>query len=93
MGEISGLVDHGVELSVATCANDIGAVANLVEELTVGARMLEEGSEEARQKLLLNARTLVQSLETPRETMIKHTWAQVSDIFRTNIGCVFFFVY
>lgn len=66
-----------IDLVLATTANDLPAVPQLVEDVSKLAKTLEGGGDAARHALLLKARTLVQALETPRETMIKHTWAQV----------------
>lgn len=67
-----------VQFSVAVSPNDIGAVPDLVKSIATAVHTLDDGGDVARHALLLKARTLVQALETPRETMIKHTWAQVS---------------
>lgn len=69
--------DSPVDVSIATSPNNIDAVPELLEQITKGIGALSTGGDEARHELLIKARTLVQSLETPRETMIKHCWAQV----------------
>lgn len=69
-------------LSVAVSPNDADAVPALLEDITNGVhrwRKLRGGADEikyaqARHDLLLEARTLVQALETPRETMSKTPW-------------------
>ena len=66
-----------VDASIALSPCDIDAVPGLVSQIT----KLSNGSlkeDKARLEMLDNARALVRALETPRETMIKHTWAQVS---------------
>lgn len=67
-----------VDVAVAITPNDVPAVPTLVKQINVGADALASGGDEARHDLLIKARTLVQALETPRETMVKHCWAQVS---------------
>ncbi|KAK7425773.1 hypothetical protein QQZ08_007749 [Neonectria magnoliae] len=64
------------DVSIATNPNNIDAVPSLLGQIIVGVGALATGGDEARHDLLIKARTLVQSLETPRETMVKHTWAQ-----------------
>lgn len=77
--------DPLVPLSVAWSPNDAAAVPGLLTRITrrFGKwRALETEEDDvqrdqARHDLLLEARALVQALETPRETTIKHCWAQV----------------
>lgn len=66
-----------VDISIVTTPNNINAVSSLLDELRKGHEALPEKGDEGRKDLLFLARTLVQSLETPRETMAKHCWAQV----------------
>ncbi|SPJ88008.1 related to O-methyltransferase [Fusarium torulosum] len=65
-----------VEISIVTSPNNLEAVPGLLTDLKAGVSALSAGGREARQDLLIKARTLVQSLETPQETMLKHCWAQ-----------------
>ncbi|KAK7973168.1 Winged helix-turn-helix transcription repressor DNA-binding [Apiospora saccharicola] len=65
-----------VTVTTATSPSNLAAVPRLIKELTEGAGGLESGCDETRQSLAIKARTLMQALETPRETMIKHCWAQ-----------------
>lgn len=67
-----------VDKAVATKPNNMDAVPSLVKQINAGVDALGTGSDEARHALLVKARNLMQALETPRETMIKHCWAQVS---------------
>lgn len=67
-----------VDFSVAVCPNDLGSVSALAKSIATDAAELSSGDDAARHALIIKARTLVQSLETPRETMTKHTWAQAS---------------
>ena len=69
--------DTPVNIAIATAPNDAVAVPGLLADITAGVDALSSGSDKARQDLLLKARTLVQALETPRETMAKHCWAEV----------------
>lgn len=65
------------EVSI-TSATDPDNVSALIEELSaLGPRFSANQSEELRLSLQLKARTLWKALETPRETMIRHCWAQV----------------
>lgn len=67
----------GVDVSVALAPCNIGGVPKLVEEISCLTASATSGDEAARLELAEKARSLVRSLETPRETMIKHCWAQV----------------
>lgn len=68
-----------INVSIAAQPNDVNAVAGLVKELQAGVDGLTAGGDAARHDLLIKARTLMQALETPRETMVKHCWGQVSN--------------
>ena len=68
-----------VDLSIATRPSDADAVSQLIQDLTALNGDWKEGDEKTRHKMILKARSLVQSLMTPREQMIQHTWADVSD--------------
>jgi len=82
--------DTPVDVAIATAPNDIKAVPKLLGDITAGVDALASGGDEARHDLLVKARTLVQALETPRETMVKHCWAQVSSavsIVACSLSC------
>jgi hypothetical protein len=66
-----------VDESIATEPNDIKAVPKLLKEITQAFDIFTT-SNVGRQDLLAKCRTLVQALQTPRETMIYHCWAQAS---------------
>lgn len=66
-----------MDFSIAVRPNDLDAVPGIVKGIVEKANALSPGDETARHALLIEARSLVQALETPRETMTKHTWAQV----------------
>lgn len=67
-----------VNVSVATSPNNLSAVPDIVKSISTLDTAAAAGDETARLELVEKARQLVRSLETPRETMIKHCWAQVS---------------
>lgn len=67
-----------VDISVALRANDLGSVPVLSAEIASAGCSLDDRDYDARQALLRKARALVTALETPRETMIKHNWAEVN---------------
>lgn len=66
-----------VDISVALSPNNLDAVPKLLEEITAGVQALKTGGDTARHELAVKARAMMQALETPRETSIKHLWAQV----------------
>lgn len=53
-------------------------VPRLLNEITSHGVFFLEDDQKARFKLLEDARSLVNALETPRESMIRYCWAQVS---------------
>ncbi|KAK3386836.1 S-adenosyl-L-methionine-dependent methyltransferase [Podospora didyma] len=55
--------------------NDIKAVPALVGEIVSRGLTAVKGDDQARVALLESARALVRALEKPRETMIRHCWA------------------
>ncbi|WYZ42097.1 hypothetical protein EsH8_V_000992 [Colletotrichum jinshuiense] len=72
--------------SFAIQASDKKAVVGLLNNIgTLGASFSPDDND-ARLKLLKEARQLVQALETPRETMVKHLWAQPGAVFAIAAG-------
>lgn len=65
-------------VEVAISPNDADAVISTIESIQAFGKTFSPTDNFGRQKLLAEARRLVRALETPRETMIKHNWAQVS---------------
>jgi hypothetical protein len=72
-----GSQEAPIDINIAIRPNDIDAVPGLIKELQAGLDGLASGGDAARHEMLIKARTLTQALETPRETMVKHCWAQV----------------
>lgn len=66
-----------IDVSIATESNNFEAVPTLLKEITESFDAFTTSSL-GRKDLLAKCRRLVQALETPRETMIYHCWAQVS---------------
>lgn len=66
-----------IDVSIATEPNDIEAIPTLLREITQAFDAFTT-SNAGREDLLAKCRTLVQALETPRETMIYHCWAHAS---------------
>jgi len=64
-------------ISIALSPNDPDNIAPLVDNIAELAKASPVENNDSRLKLLAQARSLVQALETPRETMIKHCWAEV----------------
>jgi hypothetical protein len=65
-------------VEVAISPNDADAVSSTIESIQTLGKTFSPADDFGRRKLLAEARRLVRALETPRETMIKHNWAQVS---------------
>ncbi|KAF4333633.1 O-methyltransferase [Fusarium beomiforme] len=66
---------ESVNLSLATCPGNTNAVESLIQELSTLQRDPNHGGENTWQTMLVKARSLVRSLQTPREIMAQHTWA------------------
>lgn len=66
------------DVSIALKAANIDAVPSLIKDINSLSGGLDNDDSEARLKLMAKAKSLWQSLETPRETMLRHTWAEPS---------------
>lgn len=67
--------------------SNIDAVPKLLSEVASAGNALSKAGNDSlksRLELLAKARKLVHALETPREIMIQHVWAQVSRKFLHN---------
>lgn len=80
------LIEGGLGKSKATSLLDIGiairpcnpdAIPGLLKQLSSFGGTPPVERDDTRLSMLTSARALVRALETPRETMIKHNWAQV----------------
>ena len=71
-------------LEVAISPNDPNKIPSTIESIQTLGNSFSATDDTVRRQLLAEARQLVQALETPRETMIKHCWAQVSIAFSHN---------
>lgn len=67
-----------VDISIVKKPANLGAVLPTLKYLNAGLPSLATDSDDARSDMLQAAWKLVMSLETPRETMIRHCWAQVT---------------
>jgi hypothetical protein len=75
----NGFVQNGFPDSrIATSPNAVHEVPLLMEDIVAHEKSLAANDPKARLKLLDAARALVYALETPRETMIRYCWSQVS---------------
>ncbi|KAF5002767.1 hypothetical protein FGRMN_165 [Fusarium graminum] len=66
------------DVSIALKAANINAVPALIKEINSLSDSFSEDDQEARLKLMAKAKSLWQSLETPRETMLRQVWAEPS---------------
>jgi hypothetical protein len=76
-GTTNGVPQVSVDISTALQPNDSSAVPEILKGITSLGDAPAVDNDETRLALLAKARDLVRALETPRETMIKHNWAQV----------------
>ena len=65
------------DLALATRPSNLNAAPRLIEDITALHGKLEEGGEATRHELVNKVRSLCQALQTPREQMVQHTWADV----------------
>ncbi|KAI1775116.1 hydroxyindole O-methyltransferase [Hypoxylon cercidicola] len=65
---------------------DLGNVSTHINIINDLGTQLANGKNQVRLDLLKSARDLVRALETPRETMIRHCWAQPSAFIAIEIG-------
>lgn len=72
-----------VPTKVALSPNDAESVPSTIEKINSLGKSFSREDNAGRLELLTEARRLVRALEMPRETMIKHNWAQVSFVQRT----------
>ncbi|KAK6212654.1 hypothetical protein LQW54_005075 [Pestalotiopsis sp. IQ-011] len=77
-----------VDISIIQEPADLGAVLPTLKYLNAGLPSLATDSDDARSDMLQAAWKLVLSLETPRETMIRHCWAQSGVVAALNTGTV-----
>jgi len=77
-----------VDISIASLPCNPGRVPSLLDEISQIHNNGKDISADrhARLELLAKARALVQALETPRETMLKHCGAQTSCFFAIGLG-------
>lgn len=80
-GTTTNGVEHIVDESIAVKPNSINDVPHLLEEIASNGDALARDGAQNRRQLLETARSLVYALETPRESMIRFCWSQVSFFF------------
>ncbi|ROV89736.1 hypothetical protein VPNG_10189 [Cytospora leucostoma] len=80
------LEDPPVDVAIAINPTDLESVPRLVKDINEGVKSLTTGGHQARHELVIKARSLMLALETPRETMIKHCWAQTGAMAGINLG-------
>lgn len=78
MGSIPNSNNRELDMSIALTACDLPSIGQHAKKISGLAGPAAAGDDAARLSMLEAARSLVHALETPRETMIKHCWAQVS---------------
>jgi uncharacterized protein YjgD (DUF1641 family) len=69
-----------IGFETAVKPSNIDAIPKLLSEIASAANALPKADDDSlvsRLELLAKARELVHALETPREVMIQHCWAQV----------------
>ncbi|CAJ2510507.1 Uu.00g133160.m01.CDS01 [Anthostomella pinea] len=74
------------DISIALKPCDLSSVGTHAEKISKLASNISEGDDTTRIELVETARKLVRALETPRETMIKHCWAQPAAMTALTVG-------
>ncbi|KAJ3472844.1 hypothetical protein NLG97_g10682 [Lecanicillium saksenae] len=75
-----------IDISIATRPNNVEVLDTLLQDITTDINAFVNGGNVDRKHLVIKCRSLVQALETPRETMLKHCWAQTGAIAALNFG-------
>ena len=70
--------EYLVDPATVSIPDDIQALPGLLEKVAAGINDLVSGVDMDRQELLVNCRSMLRAIQTPRETMVEHCWAQVS---------------
>lgn len=70
-------MSQATDLNLATRPSNLDAVPSLLEEVNALQKSLADGGEATRHALVGKVRGLFQALQTPRELMVQHTWADV----------------
>ncbi len=70
-----------VDLAAAIRPSNINDVPRLLDEVNKLYGRLEDGGDAAPHELVNKVRALGQALQTPRELMVQHTWADVRYAF------------
>ncbi|KAH9908508.1 S-adenosyl-L-methionine-dependent methyltransferase [Xylariomycetidae sp. FL2044] len=73
-------------MDIALAPTDLASVGTHVEQINKLAGEVSKGDYATRTELAEAARKLVRALETPRETMIKHCWAQPAAMSALTVG-------
>jgi hypothetical protein len=76
-----------ISIETATRASDSTAVPEILQDIQTFGDLPSVQDGNSRLELLAKARELVRALETPRETMIKHCWAQPACFAALTAGC------
>ncbi|KAK3990479.1 S-adenosyl-L-methionine-dependent methyltransferase [Cladorrhinum sp. PSN332] len=71
-----GSIENAVDPSVILQPNDLSSVPSILSSIQTLGAGLDPNDDATRQSLLASARALVVALEKPRETMIRHCWAE-----------------
>lgn len=66
-----------IEPQVAIVPSSPGELQRLTQEIQSESQAYTSGDTSARLRLLDAARSLVQAIETPQETMLRYCWAEV----------------
>lgn len=67
------MLDH----SIATAPHAPHDLQSLIQEINSHSTDFSNGQADARLRLVAAAQSLVQSMETPQEAMLRYIWAQV----------------
>lgn len=80
--------NEAIDASIAAAPCDIASVPSLLDDITHLRRGFDASTRDraSRLALLAKARTLVQALETPRETMLRHVGAETACFFSLALG-------
>ncbi|KAI1259172.1 S-adenosyl-L-methionine-dependent methyltransferase [Xylariaceae sp. FL1019] len=77
-----------IDIMSAVAPTDVDAVPTLLSDVASAGHSFSEsgGSVATRRELLAKVRALTHALETPREMMIQHVWAQPCNVMAIQFG-------
>ncbi|KAK8143173.1 hypothetical protein G3M48_007616 [Beauveria asiatica] len=78
--------EQPVDPAMVLLPNNVDIIPSLIKDISDRAQAVIDGKYSSRQELVIMCRALAQAVETPRETMIRHCWAETGAMAAINFG-------